>query len=254
MGYPVTYSLSPLMHNRALEVLQLDYVYLAFPVPIDRFSEVMAGFFACESIVGFNLTIPHKEQILPYLKEISPLAQTVGAVNTVKRSGGGWVGTNTDVDGFCQPLVSFSLATALILGSGGAAKATIVGCQKLGIKTIHVAGRSPDKLARLADQFPVTIHPWERIDPLLPHLDLVVNCTPIGMADQPGSPLSPSLIQNLPHLHAPPHPPPPTGTGKGLNHDRWISHAPPPGRTSFRILAGSARPPQRHGSRFRNPA
>ena len=198
MGYPVTYSLSPLMHNRALEVLQLDYVYLAFPVPIDRFSEVMAGFFACESIVGFNLTIPHKEQILPYLKDISPLAQTVGAVNTVKRSGGGWVGTNTDVDGFCQPLVSFSLATALILGSGGAAKATIVGCQKLGIKTIHVAGRSPDKLARLADQFPVTIHPWERIDPLLPHLDLVVNCTPIGMADQPGSPLSPSQIQNLP--------------------------------------------------------
>lgn len=200
MGYPVTYSLSPQMHNRAIEVLGLDYVYVAFPVPIDRFCQAIDGFFACESIIGFNLTIPHKQEILPHLIEISPIAQTVGAVNTIKRSDLGWIGTNTDVEGFIYPLkkIDIALETALILGSGGAAKAVILGCQKLGIKTIHVVGRNPDKLKALQQQFPITCHDWHQIDSLLSRLDLVVNCTPIGMADHPGSPLDSAQIDRLP--------------------------------------------------------
>ncbi len=199
MGYPVTYSLSPQMHNRALEVLGLDYVYMAFPVPIDRFCQAIDGFFACESIIGLNLTIPHKQEILPHLIEISPIAQAVGAVNTIKRSDLGWSGTNTDVEGFIYPLkkINFTLETALILGNGGAAKAVIVGCQNLGIKTINVVGRSPNKLEELQQQFPITCHSWHQIDSLLPHLDLVVNCTPIGMADHPGSPLDSAQIDRL---------------------------------------------------------
>lgn len=199
MGYPVTYSLSPKMHNRALEVLGLDYVYLAFPVPIDRFCQAIDGFFACESILGFNLTIPHKQKILTHLIEVSPIAQAVGAVNTIKRSTLGWIGTNTDVEGFIYPLkkLDFNLEAVLVLGSGGAAKAVIVGCQKLGIKKIHVVGRNPSKLEELQQQFPVTSHPWDQIENLLTHLDLVVNCTPIGMAEQPGSPLNKQQIDML---------------------------------------------------------
>lgn len=199
MGYPVTYSLSPVMHNRALEVLGLDYIYVAFPVPIHRFSLAIDGLFACESILGFNLTIPHKQEILPHLIEISPIARILGAVNTVKRSDQGWIGTNTDVAGFSYPLkfLDQQLETALVLGNGGAAKAVIVACQELGIKTIHVAGRTFAKLATLRQQFAVVIHPWTEIDWLLPAVDLVVNCTPIGMADHPGTPLNPDQISLL---------------------------------------------------------
>ncbi len=200
MGYPVTYSLSPIMHNRALEVLGLDYIYVAFPVPIARFAAAIEGFFACESIAGFNLTIPHKQEVLPYLAKISPVAQTVGAVNTVKRSQQGWIGTNTDVEGFTYSLKKYNgeLETALILGSGGAAKAVIVGCQNLGIKNIHVAGRTLEKLQLLQQQFPIAIHSWAQIAELLPQVNLVVNCTPIGMADQPGTPLDQEQIKALP--------------------------------------------------------
>ncbi|MFN3360859.1 MAG: shikimate dehydrogenase [Pseudanabaenaceae cyanobacterium] len=198
MGYPVTYSLSPVMHNRALEHLGLDYVYVPLPVPMEQFSVAIRGLFACESIMGFNLTIPHKQEILPYLVDMTPLARTVGAVNTVKRSEKGWVGTNTDVDGFIYPLQSskLQLQKAVILGSGGAAKAVIVGCQKLGIQNITAVGRSLDKLEILGQQFNIHICPWAQLDQALENIDLLVNCTPVGMDNQ--SPLTPGQIAQLP--------------------------------------------------------
>ncbi|MCS6960101.1 MAG: shikimate dehydrogenase [Pseudanabaenaceae cyanobacterium SKYGB_i_bin29] len=195
IGYPVTYSLSPVMHNRALAHLGLDYVYVALPVPIDRFSVAIQGLFACESVMGFNLTIPHKQEILPHLVEISPIAQTVGAVNTVKRSAEGWIGTNTDVEGFIYPLHNRRLTKAVILGTGGAAKAVIVGCQKLGIKNITVVGRSEDKLQLLQQQFAVNICPWLELSQVIENSDLVVNCTPIGMDNH--SPLTDTQIAAL---------------------------------------------------------
>ena len=97
MGFPVSHSLSPVMHNAAIASMGLDYVYVPFPIPVDDLPAAIAGLKAIQSVQGFNLTIPHKVEVIPLLDEVLPIAQSVGAVNTVKRIGDRWVGTNTDV-------------------------------------------------------------------------------------------------------------------------------------------------------------
>jgi shikimate dehydrogenase len=210
IGHPVEHSLSPVMHNAALAKLGLDYVYLPFPIAPENLETAIAGF-AAIGVVGFSVTIPHKQAILPLLSEISPIAQAVGAVNTVTRQGDHWVGTNTDVDGFIAPLQTtyrqdWSQKTAVILGNGGAARAVIAGCVQLGLAKIHVVGRNLYKLkdfreswadSPFADKFQV--HTWEELPQLIPQANLLVNTTPIGMYPHvEESPLSAAEISHLP--------------------------------------------------------
>lgn len=190
IGDPVIHSLSPVMHNAALAELGADYLYAAFPVAAESLEAAIAGF-AATGVRGFNLTIPHKQAILPLLAEVTPEAEAVGAVNTVWRIGSGWAGTNTDVAGFIAPLKSLSRwagATALVLGNGGAARAVVAGCGQLGCGAVQVVGRNPDKLATFAASWvnsplrpPLTVHGWDALPTLLPAADLIVNTTPIGM-------------------------------------------------------------------------
>ena len=210
IGHPVSHSLSPLMHNAALAKLGLDYVYLPFPVAPENLESAIAGF-ASIGIVGFSITIPHKQAILPLLSEISPIAQAIGAVNTVTRQGDKWVGTNTDVEGFITPLQTtyhqdWSQKKAVILGNGGAARAVVAGCIQLGLAEIHVVGRNLQKLqafhqswqnSAFADKFQV--HEWQELPNLLHQANLLVNTTPIGMyphVDE--SPLSSQEMGYLP--------------------------------------------------------
>lgn len=192
IGHPVSHSLSPLMHNAALTKLGLDYVYLPFPIAPENLESAIAGF-ASIGVVGFSITIPHKQAILPLLSEISPVAQAIGAVNTVTRQGDKWVGTNTDVEGFIAPLQTtyhqdWSQKKAVILGNGGAARAVVAGCIQLGLAKIHVVGRNLQKLqvfaqswqnSPFADKFQV--HEWQELPHLLHQANLLVNTTPIGM-------------------------------------------------------------------------
>lgn len=187
IGDPIAHSLSPVMHNAAIAHLGLDYIYLPFQIKPEDLSVAIEGFRAI-NLQGFNITIPHKQAIIPLLAEISSTARLVGAVNTVYQTPQGWAGTNTDVQGFIAPLKKmrdWQGTQVLILGYGGAARAVVAGCQQLGCKEIHVAGRNSEKLLDFwqswAD-FPglVSIHPWEQRAILLPHVDLVVNTTPIG--------------------------------------------------------------------------
>ena len=154
IGYPVEHSLSPIMHNAALTSLsrnvgqRLDYIYVALSVGPADLATALAGF-AAIGLRGFNVTIPHKQAILPLLDQVSAIAQAVGAVNTVWRTEQGWSGTNTDVQGFLAPLEGqrdWQQTTALVLGSGGAARAVIAGCAQLGCKAIRVVGRDLQKL------------------------------------------------------------------------------------------------------------
>ena len=210
IGHPVSHSLSPLMHNAALTKLGLDYVYLPFPVAPENLESAIAGF-ASIGVVGFSITIPHKQAILPLLSEISPIAQAIGAVNTVTRQGDKWVGTNTDVEGFITPLQTtyhqdWSQKKAVILGNGGAARAVVAGCIQLGLAEIHVVGRNLQKLqafhqswqnSAFADKFQV--HEWQELPNLLHQANLLVNTTPIGMyphVDE--SPLSSQEMGYLP--------------------------------------------------------
>lgn len=192
IGYPVEHSLSPLMHNAAIAQLGLDYVYLPFPIEPQNLEVAIAGF-AAVGVVGFNVTIPHKQAIMPLLSEISPLAQAVGAVNTVSRQGNQWLGTNTDVEGFIAPLQTtykqdWSQKKAVILGNGGAARAVVAGCHQLGFAEIHVVGRNQEKLTAFRNSWrdsPLTenlqVHQWEELAKLIPQANLLVNTTPIGM-------------------------------------------------------------------------
>ncbi|MGM3307504.1 shikimate dehydrogenase [Anabaena sp. WFMT] len=210
IGHPVEHSLSPVMHNAALAKLGLDYVYLPFPIAPENLEIAIAGFTAI-GVVGFSVTIPHKQAILPFLTEISPIAQAIGAVNTVTRQGNGWVGTNTDVEGFIAPLQTtynqdWSQKTAVILGNGGAARAVVAGCIQLGLAEIHVVGRNLQKLTEFrqswqnspfADKFQV--HDWQKLSKLIPQANLLVNTTPVGMYPHVNeSPLSIEEMVDLP--------------------------------------------------------
>ena len=208
IGDPVKHSLSPVMHNAALGVMGLDFVYVPFPVHGENLATALAGFRAI-GVRGFNVTIPHKQAILPLLAAVTPLAQAIGAVNTVWRSALGWEGTNTDVQGLISPLLgetALSGKTGLILGCGGAARAGVAGCDQLGLNTVWVVGRSVEKLQHFQDSWQETpvasklkISPWADLPHLLPQCSLVVNSTPLGMAPHiEQSPLTASEIALLP--------------------------------------------------------
>ncbi len=224
IGHPVEHSLSPVMHNAALAQLVvgvasrrediadlgLDYVYLPFPIAPENLEIAIAGFTAID-IVGFSVTIPHKQAIIPLLSEITPIAQTIGAVNTVSRQNNKWVGTNTDIEGFIAPLQTtykqdWSQKVVVILGNGGAARAVVAGCHQLGFAKIYVLGRNVQKLQAFCDSWNnsaieenLQVGTWDELAKLIPQADLLVNTTPIGMYPKVDeSPLSVEEIANLP--------------------------------------------------------
>ena len=209
IGDPVEHSLSPIMHNTAIASLGLDYVYIPFPVKQGDLDRAIAGFTAVD-LQGFSITIPHKQDIIPLLTEITEDAQNIGAVNTVWRTTTGWKGTNTDIAGFIAPLKAmardWSKMTPVVLGHGGAARAVIVGLINLGCSKVHVVGRNPDKLARFYQSWQhapiiaskIKIHNWDNLPALLPATDLLINSTPVGMSPKiDASPISESLMQKL---------------------------------------------------------
>lgn len=208
IGHPIEHSLSPIMHNAAIAHLGVDYVYLPFSVHPDQLVQALAGF-AAIGVRGFNVTIPHKQIVMRLLADISPLAQAVGAVNTVWQEQGQWHGTNTDVTGFLAPLRSLQRdwvrTEVAILGNGGAARAVVAGCQELGCGAIRVFGRDRQKLDQFHQSWDNSVlevtletHLWETLPQFLPTAGLVVNTTPIGMYPQVDQlPVAPELLQML---------------------------------------------------------
>ncbi|MEM6611723.1 MAG: shikimate dehydrogenase [Cyanobacteria bacterium P01_C01_bin.72] len=209
IGDPVEHSLSPVMHNAAIASLNLDYIYVPFPVQQGNLAEALTGFGAV-NLQGFSITIPHKQEIIPLLTEISDDAANIGAVNTVWRTESGWKGTNTDALGFIAPLKTmnrdWTKITPVILGNGGAARAVIAGLTKLGCSEIHVVGRNPAKLARFYASWShapkitsrLKIHSWDNLPRLIAAADLLVNTTPVGMYPHvDASPVDESLMQKL---------------------------------------------------------
>ena len=193
LGDPVRHSLSPAMHNAALQELGLDWVYLALRTPPGRLAAVLAGLEAVECR-GLNITLPHKAEAAELAQDLSPLAARLGAVNTlVPRSEGGWFGANTDVEGFLAPLRSCGVPwqgqQALVLGNGGSARAIVAALTELGLAAILVAGRRQqnlDLLLQACGSWAPTLEgvPWSEghLRSALGSSALVVNTTPMGMA------------------------------------------------------------------------
>ena len=208
IGHPIAHSLSPIMHNAAIAHLGINYVYLPFAVSPELLAQAVEGF-AAIGVNGFNVTIPHKQAIMPLLADISPLAQAVGAVNTVWRASDGWHGTNTDVTGFLAPLRSLPKdwhhTEVIVLGNGGSARAVVAGCAELGCGTIRVFGRDRRKLDQFHrswehSPFKISLetHLWETLPQFVPRAGLVVNTTPVGMHPQVDQlPIAPELLNAL---------------------------------------------------------
>jgi len=209
IGNPIEHSLSPVMHNAAIAKLQLDYVYLPFPIKPEDLPAAISGFAAID-LIGFSVTIPHKQAIIPLLTEVSPIAKAIGAVNTVWRTETGWSGTNTDVEGFLSPLKSYNQnwhqTTVLILGCGGAARAVVAGCAQLNCGKIQVVGRDIQKLKAFQNSWQnselavnLSVHNWQELPDLIGESNLLVNTTPVGMYPHVDkSPVSAELMEKLP--------------------------------------------------------
>jgi shikimate dehydrogenase len=214
IGDPVEHSLSPVMQNAAINQLGVDYIYIPFPVKNQNLATALAGFTTI-GVKGFNVTIPHKQAILPLLSEITPTAKMVGAVNTVWPTETGWKGTNTDVEGFLTPLKSLDRnwqeITPIILGNGGAARAVIVGLSELGCSNIRVVGRNQEKLEQFQQSWlntnlkcSINVHSWDELSGLVSQTDLLVNTTPMGMYPNiNASPIESNVLKLLsPHAIA----------------------------------------------------
>lgn len=146
IGDPIDHSLSPLMHNAAFAAGHLDYVYVPFAVNPADLEWAVRGLRAL-GVCGFNVTIPHKTAIIPFLDRLDASAESAGAVNTVQLSGSSLIGYNTDGDGLVDSLatdLNFSIGAEVILviGAGGAARGAIAALCRYGAKEILICNRS----------------------------------------------------------------------------------------------------------------
>jgi shikimate dehydrogenase len=195
LGWPLTFTLSPAIHNAALRITGIDWVYLAFPVPPARLSQAVAGLRALGAM-GANVTMPHKENVLEHLDDLSGDARAIGSVNTIQRVGERLIGHNTDVDGFAEFLrgdagLDVAGRTVTILGAGGAARAVVRAVSDLGALAITSAARDEMKagsLAPLAGAGRFRAVGVGGIPEACSDSDVIVNCTPLGMNGEDAAP------------------------------------------------------------------
>jgi shikimate dehydrogenase len=187
LGWPLAHTLSPVVHSVAFRRIALDWTYLTWPVPPSSLGDAVRGLRALGAM-GANVTMPHKETVIEHLDELSGDARHVGAVNTIQRVGERLVGHNTDVDGFGEFLAGdagFDAAgkRALVLGSGGAARAVVKALDDGGIAEIVVAAREPGRaeaVTGLAHVATVRTEEWATAPKAAGEADLIVNATPLG--------------------------------------------------------------------------
>ena len=189
LGNPVSHSLSPIMQNAALQYLGLDLIYIAIPCR-DKDLELVLNSLKKINCKGLNITIPYKEKVFDLCSEISPIANKLKAINTLKlNSEKEWSATNTDLEGFIYPLKNLNLAKkkSIVLGSGGAARSVIQGLINLNLSTISVISRNKSSLDELIKNFENQIELQSflsndnQAQNLIEEADLVVNTTPVGM-------------------------------------------------------------------------
>lgn len=191
IGYPLSHSSSPQIHNSAFSHLNLDARYEKLEIAPNVFSERIAQLKANREWGGFNITIPFKQQIIPFLDDLDRTARAVGAVNTVQITGQGkWIGHNTDVAGFVKPLQQsgFSPETCLLIGAGGAARAILYALLTFfSAEKIVICNRTVSKAHKLQQDFSavtqsaIEVVDLNKISAYKKGFDLIVNSTSVGM-------------------------------------------------------------------------
>lgn len=183
MGNPVSHSMSPAMHNRAFEICGLDGVYVPFPV--EDVAGAMTGFRALQ-VRGVSVTIPHKKAVIEYLDMLDPVAEKIGAVNTLVCDEGWVKGYNTDWLGANRALETTLELTGkdvIVLGAGGSARAIGFGLVEAGAKPVIVC-RNEEQGTELACSLDCPWYPLTDLDQL--QADVLVNATSVGMGDLKG--------------------------------------------------------------------
>lgn len=191
IGNPIDKSLSPLIHNEMFRIFGKNSIYLAFNIEENKLRDVIDGFKAI-NVKGFNVTIPFKKTIIRYLDGLSPEAEILGAVNTVKNQDGKLIGYNTDGEGFYKTLrnndIDVKDKNILLLGAGGAAYGIGITLSTKGIKSIYIANRTREKAVNLEKEI-------KKINPNIStsigdlslreinkkDIDIIINATSIGM-------------------------------------------------------------------------
>ena len=202
---PIKHSISPFIHNSAFEATNTNGVYLAWEVDATELAETVANIRRYQ-MYGINLSMPYKEQVIPYLDQLSEEACLIGAVNTVVNREGTLIGYNTDGKGFFKSLPSFKISRKrmVLLGAGGAAKAILAQAILDGVSQISVFVRSSSiektrpylKKIQNATGFRVDLFALEDVQDLqdsITQADLLVNATSVGM-DGSSQPIPTSIV------------------------------------------------------------
>lgn len=201
IGDPVAHSLSPALHQPALDLAGIPAVYERWHTPAATLADRIASLRDPRAL-GANVTVPHKVAVIPLLDEVSSAAARAGAVNTIVNRAGTLFGDNTDIHGFAAAVGDAAPDVALVLGAGGAARAVVLALEAIGVGEIVVANRDPGRVARLADDLgPAPVRPTpltaEALARELPRAGLLVNATAVGWHASE-TPIDPALLDLLP--------------------------------------------------------
>jgi shikimate dehydrogenase len=210
IGYPVSHSLSPKIQNAALEACGLEGEYSLYSIAPDDMSALKALLERVRSreMTGFNVTIPHKQNVIPFMDELTPTAQAIGAVNVIYLRGDKLIGDNTDAFGFLKDLNRFisqnqseiiNQKSAIVLGAGGSARSVVYALLNDGWN-VTIAARRLEQAQQLASQFEGVIPTELNAQTFQPsNIQLIVNTTPLGMTpnvDQSPLPENIALSKN----------------------------------------------------------
>lgn len=205
MGWPVGHSKSPALHGFWLREHGIDGVYIPLPVEPINLKKALTAL-PVMGIVGVNLTVPHKEEALRYMDDITASARRIGAINTVQvQENGRLIADNTDVTGFMAnlrqgaPKWNPASGPAVVLGAGGASRAVCVGLIDAGCPEIRLVNRTPERAKRLAKVIGGNIKgiPWDQRQAMLSEATLLVNTTTLGMEGQPALELDLSALPSV---------------------------------------------------------
>jgi shikimate dehydrogenase len=197
-GYPVEHTLSPAMHNAAFQKLGLDYCYVPFHVRPEDLANAVKSITAL-NLAGVNVTVPHKEKVIPMLDEIHEEASFIGAVNTIVNAEGRLKGYNTDGRGFMQSLSEEGIAVEnkdiIIIGSGGASRAiSYYLSQKAGkLQLFDIDREKVGKLVKDLSRIRNNVSTAEDLS-AIDRFHIIINATPLGLRKEDPLPLNTSLL------------------------------------------------------------
>lgn len=209
LGWPVKHSVSPQMQNAGFEASKLDFSYSLVEAEPEKLGEIFKGHIN-DSFTGFNVTVPHKENIIPFIDQLDETAKTLGSVNTiVKQADGTTKGYSTDGYGMSMSLLeSFGYHTQggkfLFIGAGGAARAVALYFALNGAADISIINRTVSKAEKICDEIKnisncetsaISNEDYDAMDEAFQNADVIIQSSSLGLKEDDPLPISPSFLQ-----------------------------------------------------------